>query len=100
MDPRLHELGTAPDRQFLVLIHDRAIGISVVTPVIALLDECPRFLLFLGFSLDKLLDVRMPVFESVHLGCAPSFAAALHDVGDLVVNLEERERAAGTSAAA
>ena len=40
------------------------------------------------------------VLERVHLRRAARLAAALHDVGDLVVDLEERERAARASAAA
>jgi hypothetical protein len=37
----------------------------------------------------------VPVLERVHLGGAAGLAAAFHDVGDLVVDLEEGERAAG-----
>ena len=42
----------------------------------------------------------MRVLERVHLRRAARLAAALHHVGDLVVNLEEGERTAGPSAAA
>ena len=44
-------------RQIFVLIHDRAVGVAVVAAVVALLDQRPRFLLFLLLRVDEFLDV-------------------------------------------
>ena len=97
---RFHEFVAYAHAQIFVLIHDGAVRIAVVTAIVALLDQRPRLLLFLLFGVDEFLDVRMPILERVHLCGAPRFAAALHHVRDLVVNFQERERAAGFAAAA
>ena len=99
-DGRVHEFVAHPHAQVFVLIHDRAVGVAVVTAVVALLDQRPGFLLFLLLRVDELLDVRMPVLERVHLRRAPGFAAALHHVRDLIVNFQERKRPARFPAAA
>ena len=99
-DRGVHELVAHAHAEIFVLIHDRAVGVAVVAAVVALLDQRPRLLLFLLFRVDELLDVRMPVLERVHLRRAPRLAAALHDVRDLIVNLQERKRPARLAAAA
>ena len=99
-DRCVHELVAHTHAQVFVLIHDRAVGVAVVTSVVALLDQRPRFFLFLLLRIDEFLDVRMPILQRVHLRGASCFAAALHYVGDLVVNLEERKRPARLAAAA
>ena len=96
----VHELVADPHAQVLVLIHDRAIGVAVVTAVVSLLDERPGFLLFVLFGVDEFLDVRMPILKRVHLGCTPGFPAALDHVRDLVVDFQKRKRAARFAAAA
>src|SRR5439155_5921496 len=97
---RFHEFVTYPHAQVFVLIHDRAVGVAIVTPVVTLLDQRPRFFLFLLFGVDELFDVGMPIFERIHLRGAPRFAAALHHVRNLIVNFQERERPARLAAAA
>ena len=96
----LHELVAGAHGKILVLIHHAAVGVAVVGTVVALLDQGPRLLFLLLFRVNELLDVAVPVAERVHLGGAPGFAAGLHDVGHLVVNLQKRQRPARTSAAA
>src|SRR6266853_1844863 len=86
--------------QIFVLIHDRAVGIAVVTAVVSLLDQSPGFFLFLLFGIDEFLYVRMPIFQRIHLRGTPGFAAALHHVGDLIVNFQERKWPAWFTAAA
>ena len=99
-DRRVHEFVAHPHAEIFVLVHDRAVGVAVVTAVVTLLDQRPGFLLFLLLRVDEFLDVRMPILERVHLRGAPRFAAALHHVRDLVVDLEERKRPARFAAAA
>ena len=85
----VHEFVAYAHTQIFVLIHDRAVGVTVVTAVVTLLDQRPGFFLFLLLRVDKLLDVRVPIFQRVHLRRAPGFAAALHHVGDLIVNFQK-----------
>ena len=96
----IHEIIAHAHAQIFVLIHDRAIGIAVIAAVIALLDQRPGLLLFFLFRVNELFNVRMPVLERVHLGGAARFATALHYVGNLIVDLEERERPARFAAPA
>src|ERR1051325_11226537 len=56
-----HEGITDPDTQIFVLIHDRAVGVSVITPIVPLLDEGPRFPLLVWLGINEFLDVRMPI---------------------------------------
>ena len=62
-DRGIHELVAHPHAQIFILIHDRAVGVAVVTSVVTLLDQRPRFLLFLLLRVDEFLDVRMPVLS-------------------------------------
>ena len=97
---RLHEFVTHANRQVFVLVHDAAVSGAIVRAVVALFDQGPcLFLLFL-LGVDEFLDVAMPIAQRVHFGGAPSLATRLHDVGHLVINLEERKRSAWASAAA
>src|SRR5438045_5557112 len=91
---RVHEVVAHPHAQIFILIHDRAIGVAVVTAVVSLLDQRPRFLLFLLLGLDEFLTVRMPVFQRVPLGGAPGFAAALYYDGRLLVYYQYRQSSA------
>ena len=100
LDCGVHEFVAHAHAQVFVLIHDRAVGVAVVAAVVTLLDQRPGFLFFLLLRVDEFLDVRMPILERVHLRRAPRFAAALHHVRDLVVDFEERKRAARLAAAA
>ena len=97
---RFHKFVAHPYADIFVLIHHRAVGVAVVTAIIALLDQRPRFFLFLLFGVDELFDIRVPIFERVHLRGSPRFAAALHDVCNLIVNFQERERSARFAATA
>ena len=94
-----HELVADADGKVFVLIHDGAVGVAVVAAIVALLDERPGLALFPLLAVDEFLDVAMPVAEGVHLGGATGLAAGLHDVGDLIIDLEEAEGAAGATAA-
>ena len=85
----IHELVAHPDAQVFVLIHHRAVGVAIVAAVVTLLDQCPGFLFFFLLRVDELFDVRVPIFERIHLRSATRFAAALHYVCDLIVNLQE-----------
>ena len=96
----LHELIAHAHGQVFILIHDAAVGIAIIGTVVALLDERPSLLLFPLLGIDEFLDVTMPVAQRVHLGRATGLAAALHDVRDLVIDLEEAHRAARTTTAA
>ena len=100
LDGGVHEFIAHAHREVFVLIHDRAVGVAVVTAVVTLLDERPGLFLLLGLGLDEFLDVGMPVLERIHLRRAARLAAGLYDIGHLVVDLEEGERAARASAAA
>src|SRR4029077_16961258 len=82
------------------LIHDAAVGVAVVAAVVALLDQGPGFLLLLLFGVDELFDIPVPVAQGVHFGRAPGLAAGLHDVGDLIVDLEKAEGTTRTPATA
>ena len=95
-----HELVAYAHAQVFVLIHDRAVGVAIVTAVVTLLDQRPGFFLFLLLGIDELFDVRMPILERVHLRGTPRFAAALHHVCNLIVNFQKRERAAWFAATA
>ena len=95
----VHELVAYPNADVFILIHHRAVGVAVVTAVVTVFDQRPRFLFFLLLRVDELFDVRMPILQRVHLGGAPRFSAAFHHVGNLVIDFQERERAAGFSAA-
>ena len=97
---RFHEFIAYTHAHIFVLIHDRAVRIAVVAAVVALLDKRPCLLFFLLFGVDELFNVRVPIFERVHLRGSPRFAAALHHVRNLVVNFQERERSTGFAAAA
>src|SRR5438477_618332 len=76
------------------------LSVAIVTAVVAVLDQRPRFFLFLLFCVDELLDIGVPIFERVHLRRAPRFAAAFHHVCDLVVHFQERQWPARFAAAA
>src|SRR6476659_9010829 len=82
----LHELVADPYRQILVLVHDRTIGVTIVTAVVALLDQRPSFPFLFRFRLNELLNIRMPVLQSVHLGRASGLATALDHIRYLVVH--------------
>src|SRR5439155_24175373 len=96
----LHKLVAGADREVFVLVHDAAIGLAIVGAVITLLDERPGLFLFLLLGINELFDVTVPIAQRVHFGGAAGFAAGFHDVGDLIIDLQKRERAAGPSAAA
>jgi len=96
----LHERVAHPDGEVLVLVHDRAVGVAVERPVVALLDERPGLLLFLLFGVDEFLDVAVPIPQRVHLRRAPGFAAGLHHVRHLVVDFKKTQRPARFAAAA
>src|SRR6266568_2738358 len=95
-----HEFVAHANAHVFVLIHYRSVRVAVVAAVIALFDERPRFFLFLLLRVDELFDVWVPIFERVHLSRTACFAAALHDVRDLVVNFQKRKRPARFAAAA
>ena len=82
-----HELITHPHAQIFILVHDRAVRVAVVTAVVTLLDQRPRFFFFFLLRVDEFLNVGMPILECVHLGGTPRFAAALHHIRNLIVNL-------------
>ena len=96
----VHEFIAYPNTDVFILIHHRTIRLAIVAPVVTVLDQRPRFPFFLLFRINELFDVRMPILERVHLRRASRFAAALHDVRDLIVNLQKREWPAGLAAAA
>src|SRR4051812_43215669 len=58
----LHELITHAYAKVFILVHDRPVGVAVITAVIALLDQSPRLLLFALLGVDEFFDVRMPIF--------------------------------------
>ena len=95
-----HEFVADAHGKVFVLIHHAAVGVAVVGTVVALFDERPGFSFLLLLAVDELLDVAVPVAQRVHLRGAARLAAGLHDVGDLVVNLEEGQWTAGPAAAA
>src|SRR5450756_1718962 len=97
---RFKKLVAGADGKIFVLVHHTAIGIAIVRTVIALLDQRPGLLLFLLLGVDEFLDVTVPVAQRVHLGRAARFAAGLHDIRHLVINLQEAHRAARTATAA
>src|SRR5262249_30038407 len=51
---RFHEPVTDSDAQIFVLIHDGAIGVSVVTSVVALFDQGPGFPFLVSLRVDQL----------------------------------------------
>ncbi len=98
-DGGVHEFIPDAHREVFILIHHGAVGVAVVGSIVSLFDECPGFFLFDGFGFNEFLDVRVPVFQGVHFCRSPGFAAGFDDVGDLVVNAEEGERAGWVAAA-
>ena len=96
----VHKFIAYPHAYIFVLIHDRAVRIAVITAIVAVLDQRPCLLFFLLFRVDELFDVRVPIFERVHLCSTPCLTAALHYVRNLIVNFQERERSARLAAAA
>ena len=96
----LHELITHSHGEVLVLVHHAPVGVAVVGAVVTLLDQSPCLLFLDLLGVDELLNVAVPVADGVHLGGTTRFAAGLHDVSHLVVDAEERHRAAGRAAAA
>ena len=99
VDGRLHEGVRNTHREVLVLIHHRTVSLTVERAIVALLDEGPGLLLFLGLGGDELLHVAVGVADGVHLGGATGLAAGLHHVGHLVIDLEEAHRTRRTAAA-
>ncbi|TXT19204.1 MAG: hypothetical protein FD138_4367, partial [Planctomycetota bacterium] len=96
----LHELVAQTHRQVRVLEHDRAVCFAVkVRFVLARFDQQPSLLLFLRLALNEFENIRMPIFEALHLGRSPSLPARLHDRRDLVINPHERQRPGRNSAA-
>ena len=98
-DRGLHEFVAHAHGQVLILEPDAPISLPVERPVVALIDQGPGFFLFQVFGVDELLDVPVPVTQGIHLGRAAGLAARLHNGGDPVVNLQEREGTARTAAA-
>src|SRR3954469_5879108 len=96
----VHEFIRSAHGKIFVLIHHAAVSIAVVGAVVALLDQRPGLLLFALFAIDEFFNVAVPIFQRVHLGRATSLATGFHDVGDLVVNFQERQRTTRTAAAA
>src|SRR5207244_13000639 len=82
-----HELITHPHAQIFILVHDRAVRVAVVTAVVTLLDQRPRFFFFFLLRVNEFRNVGMPILECVHLGGTPRFAAALHPIRNLIINL-------------
>ncbi len=98
-DHGLHELVGDAHREVRVLEEDRAIGFAVEVRLVAILDQDPRLLLFLGLALDEFHHVRVPDLDRLHLGRATRFAAALDHGRDLVEDPHERQRARRLAAA-
>src|SRR6267378_2473133 len=53
---RLHKFITNADRKILVLVHDAAISLPIIRPVITLFDQRPSFAFFLLLGVNELLD--------------------------------------------
>ncbi len=95
-----HEVVAGAHGKVFILVHDAAVGLAVVGAVVALLNERPGLLLLPHFGLDELLDVAVPIAQGVHFSGAPGLAAAFDHVGNLIIDFEERQGAAGPTATA
>ncbi len=93
LDHGVHELVRDPDAVIGVLEVDAAVGLAREARVVAGLDEGPRLLLLVRLRIDEVEDVWVAGVEDDHLGRAACLAARLHDAGERVVALHERDRA-------
>jgi len=57
---RFHEFVAYPQAQVFVLIHDRAVGVAVVTAVVTCSISAQAFFSSFCLASDELFDVRMP----------------------------------------
>src|SRR6266487_4375792 len=88
----VHKFVAYTHADIFILIHHRAVRVAIVAAVVTVLDERPRFFLFLLLRVDELFDVRVPILQRIHLRRAPRFPPAFHYVCNLIVNFQERER--------
>ena len=95
----LHEFIRNPDGEVGVLEHDRRIGFAAKGTVVALVNQCPGFLLLVGFAGNEVDDVRMRNLQALHFGGATGFSARLDDRGNLIEDAHEAEGAGRRSAA-